>query len=320
MDKLKELLDQFNFPPELIFNMDETMLEVGENRTCVITKPSSPRPSVDKAAKAEHISLVLCVSACGGYARPLCIFPLKTLPELNERTNQFYYISGQPNGFITKEIFFGWMTTIIIPAINQTRQQLGIPNQKALLLVDPHSTRDHQPSLQACEQNNICVYSLLSHSSTISQPLDLTCNGEFKRVLTKYFRPLPNETKPDKRIRLLDCSVKALQIALAGIHVEAGFARAGIWPYSRDAPLKSSLVRDPINTPIPPRLGKRKRGPKIAGRILAQGKDITPALPAPTPAPVLRLGNCPVYPAVLDAPSQEESNNVSGDYIVQLVE
>lgn len=316
MDKLKEILDTHQFPPELIFNMDETMLEVGGKRVKVITRKDAARPYTEKPPKAEHISLVLTVSAAGAYMRPLCIFPLKTLPPLDPQTQAFYYISGQENGFITKEIFFGWMVTIFIPGVHQIRANLGDPGRKALLLVDGHSTCDFEPALAECEANNIMVFTFLGHSSTISQPLDLEPNNEFKRALNNHFRPKHGESKTDMRVRLLNISVKCLQIALCGLYIQTSFAKAGIWPYSREAPLKSSLVHDPNDLPAPQPQKKRRRGPRISGRILVGGQDITPSLPAPyqyLPPP-------PTYPTLPYAADQEQSEMPTHDYLIRFVD
>jgi len=299
MDQLKGIYDQHNIPPELIFNMDETMLDARGKRVKVITRKKSPRPFTAVNSKGEHITLVLAVSATGGFVRPLLIFPLKTLPPLDPRSEEFYYISGEEHGFIDNEIFYGWVRAVFIPHVNYIRAVLHKPGAKVLLLIDPHSTRAYQPALKDFEDNNIMVVSFLAHSSTISQPLDLTVNNELKRNLATYFLPKQGETKEEKRIRLINTSIPCLQAAVTGIHITAGFARAGIWPYSHDAPLNSSLVRDPFDYPQTPRPQHHRRGPRIAGRILSHGRDITPPLPPPPqplalpPTPITPLPNPP---------------------------
>lgn len=291
MDDLKALYDRYHFPPQLIWNMDETMMEVGSGKCKVITTRSAPRPHNEVPSKSEHITLVLAISAAGDFARPLCIFPLKTLPPLDPRTQAFYFISGQDNGFIDSQLYYNWVVVVFIPKVQETRATMGLPaNYPALLLVDPHSTRIYEPAVKQLEAAHIVVFCLLAHSSTISQPLDLCPHKEFKRGLQTFFKPHPHESKEEKRIRLLNASVLSLQIALAGAYIMNGFARAGIWPYSCEAPLKSGLVIDPFDNPNPEKPAKRRRGPRISGRILTNGIDVTPAFPAlPPPPPKIPL-------------------------------
>ena len=87
------------------------------------------------------------------------------------------------------------------------------------------------------------VVVLPAYSSTILQLLDLTVNGEFKRLLKLRFQPRPAEDKPSKRNRLMYHTVHCLQGAFLSMHITDGFAKAGIWPYFPDAPLNSSLIR-----------------------------------------------------------------------------
>lgn len=284
MEELEELMEKWKFPPELIFNMDETMMDASGYKVKVITRANSPRPFTENESKMEHITLGLCISASGGYLRPLCILPLKTLPPLEPNVVHFYSISGQENGFISKEIWHEWVRTVFIPHVNSVRQKLGMPDQKVLLLVDSHSTRKHEPTIKLFEENNILVFILPAHSSTILQPLDLTCNKELKRVLRLYFLPLLNEDRATKRNRLLHTSVLCLQSALTALQITTGFARAGIWPFSKEAPLNSNLVRNPLQelefqAPI-----KRKRGPSIAGKVLTNGVALPPAITSTTPS------------------------------------
>ena len=174
------------------------LLNASGRRVKVITKASAPHSFTEISAKSEHITLVLAISAAGGYMRPLCIFPLQTLPPLDPRAETFFCISGQQNGFISNDIFFNWVCAVFIPHIIQIRKNLNRPNAKALLFIDPHSTRAYPPAIEEFEKNNIMVKVLLAHSSTISQPLDLTVNHELKRTLSIYFQPKASEALPDK--------------------------------------------------------------------------------------------------------------------------
>lgn len=291
MIDLEKIMKEEHFPPQLLFNMDETMVDPSLPHLKVITSPYSPQPVVPVETKSEHISFVMCITASGQYIRPLCILPLKTLPPLQTEVQNFFYISGQNSGFISSKIYAEWITTLLIPYINQTRMTLNCPNQKALLIVDRHVTRQYLPAIEVLKGANVKVVELSPHSSHILQPLDLSClscHNEFKQKLRHLFEPMEKEDLSNKRNRLLHCSVYALQCALTGWIIKIGFARTGIFPFYLKAPLQSSSVKNFIQEEIQPVPKRRKRGIGIIERIIANGQDITieppPLLPSLPPS------------------------------------
>lgn len=292
LGEVKEIMDTHHFPPQLIFNMDETMLDSSGHKVAVLVRSSSPQPFTENEAKLEHITLILCISAAGMYIRPCAIFPLQHEPYLFDNVKSFFYISGQKNGFIINDIWHEWVQNAFIPEVENLRKQMNCPNQKALLLVDSHSTRQYKPTIDLFEQHNIFVKILPAHSSTILQPLDLTVNGELKRLLKLRFEPKKGESAPTKRNRLMFTTVECLQGAFLAMHITDGFARAGIYPFNINAPLKSNLVKfttDTIDFSPPP---KRQRGVKIAGKVLTTGTPggslFLTIPPPPPPQPKIR--------------------------------
>lgn len=147
MDQLGDLLTTHNICPELLYNMDETMLQVGSGKAKVITNKDAPHPQIPVPSTSEHISLVLYVTASGAVVCPLIILPLHTLPHLDPNTEQFFYISRQNNRWITKELFLGWVIAAFIPHVENVRHSLQDPDAWALLLVDGHNSRDFAPSI-----------------------------------------------------------------------------------------------------------------------------------------------------------------------------
>lgn len=283
MDKLGDLLQKYNFPPELIFNFDETMIDATGHKTKVLVRSHDPKPFTENDRKLQHISLGLCISASGGFICPLLILPLKYLPNLTPQVENFFSFAGQQNGFTDNKIWHNWIEKDLIPHINKVRTQIGKPDQKALLIVDSHSTRKHQPTITLFEEHNVMVIILPAHSSTIIQPLDLSVNGEFKRLLKLRFKTRDNEDGPTKRSRLLFVSVECLQGALLGMYIKDGFARAGIYPFSKKAPLNSSLVKHQIDQIDFSATPKKKPRVSIAGKVLTFGEKPTQAITNPTP-------------------------------------
>jgi DDE superfamily endonuclease len=109
--------------------------------------------------------------------------------------------------------------------VNNLRRVMNQSNTPVLFLVNSHSTCKHKPTKKLFEDNNIIILVLPAHSSTILQPLDLTCNGELKRLLRANFVVVEGEDSLTKRNRLLYTSVYYFQLALRGLHIMNGFSR-----------------------------------------------------------------------------------------------
>lgn len=297
MQRLEDLIKKNNIPPFLIFNFDETMLDPSKRRVKVISHAKRPRPFIETAQKGEHITFGLCITASGEYLKPLCILPLVNLPPLSSDVENFYSFSGQPNGFINKEIFHLWIREQFIPNVNKIRQQHNCPSQSALLLIDSHNSRDDAETIQLCTDNNILAFTFPAHSSHLLQPLDLGVNKSLKDQLRESFEPILHESTSDRRNRLLQTSIDCLIGALIPTTIKRGFRRAGIFPFCFDAPFKTSLVKLAPSTPSSSNATAKNVRRRIANSLLNANNtyhrnplpaapptpEITPPTPPPTP-------------------------------------
>ena len=210
MDKLEDLMQEYDFPPQLIFNFDETMLDPGHPHVKVISHAKYPHFFVETAAKKEHISFGFTTSASGQFLQLMYILPLIYLSLLSQEVINFFAISEQETSFITKKLFLKHVKNVLILAVKRIWQSLDNPKQWTLYLVDSHSSRDFVEAIKKCEDNYILVLYYPVHTSTILQLLDLTINKTLKYALQDNFEPLSNESKLDKHSRLLFISVFCL--------------------------------------------------------------------------------------------------------------
>jgi hypothetical protein len=89
MDQLKTMIDKYNFPPKLIFNFNETMLDTSGYKVKVLESAQDPRLFTENETKLKHMTLGLCISVLGFFIHPLIILPLKNLPPLHSKVVQF---------------------------------------------------------------------------------------------------------------------------------------------------------------------------------------------------------------------------------------
>jgi len=124
------------------------------------------------------------------------------------------------SGWMTKAMFGKWTTAIFIPFVQSRRTA---PDQRALLVLDGHSSRMSYPTALLLKEAAIDVAVLPAHSSRITQPFDLAVFSPFKEHLRQACSRFENYFQT-----VLDIH-DALQKALTFRNIRAGFRRAGIW-------------------------------------------------------------------------------------------
>lgn len=282
------LIGQYHYNPSLIFNMDETMLHPGKNYLKVIVRGTGQKLTQKIQAKGEHITFVVRVTATGITFKLIIILPLKTMPDISEKMKKQYSFVGQQSGWIDADIYQMWVRSTLILYVEDVHAKSGNPDLRALLIIDGHNSRESRVTTQLLVDNKIDCICLLAHSSTVLQPLNLTVNEEFKKLLGKHWVPITSEPKNEKHEHLLYIAELALNEACIIFNIVTGFAKAGLWPYNPQTPLQSALVRDPATQYIPERKIKKKQGVDISGKVLTDGKVIEPIrLPEVLPQPQL---------------------------------
>ncbi|XP_056648647.1 uncharacterized protein LOC130453078 [Diorhabda sublineata] len=145
---LSSTLEQYNFPPENIFNMDESGLTTVQKK-CQKIYASKGRKQVGALSSAErgqHVTVVCSMNVMGTYIPPALIYP-------RQRMND-ELMNGAPVGSI---------------AFVQEK--------------DGHSSHKSLESLQFAKENGVIVFCFPAHCSYHVQPLDVG----FFRPLHTYF-------------------------------------------------------------------------------------------------------------------------------------
>ena len=159
-----------------IWNCDESGFPLAPKGGKVLAPRGTKTVYRTCSAKKEQITTLVAVSASGGIIPPFHIFP-------GERFNynpleggvDGAYFGKSPNGWITTELFYGWMANHFAP-------NLG-PGRPVVLLFDKHSTHIDLEISKFCKEKGILLYCLPAHSSHITQPLDV---GFFKPLKVNW--------------------------------------------------------------------------------------------------------------------------------------
>jgi len=262
-------------PPALIGAIDETMIAYAEKKVKVFTRKDTKAVKRLQKTGLPHMTLVPAVFADGAACKPLLILPLQTLPRSLESMLEFFYIAGSDKGWMTKEVWTGYMD-YVIGFINERRQKFRMAeNSQSWLIVDGHSSRGSVEALKKLKAAHVEMSTIPSDSGAVLDPLDCGINGALKQKLASAITANRRELKKiedvdGQRFALVKLLLTPLQETLIQQRIRACFMRTGISPWDLTPVLSNPLV----SNLAPPRNPDAGRGLNISGRTISDVKFI----------------------------------------------
>ena len=174
-------------PSALIYNLDEEGHEPFEDRRemkVVIPKDYERQVHFPVPRTGNRTTFLACICGDGHFLPPCVVTKRKTVEtELLARglTPAHLYLAESPNGFITTEIFNNWLDNVFAPAVTKTRKDIQFFGV-GILLLDGFSAHISKHFFEKMYALNIQVFFLPSHSSHLTQPLDLGIFGPHKNT------------------------------------------------------------------------------------------------------------------------------------------
>ncbi|CAC5411815.1 unnamed protein product [Mytilus coruscus] len=190
----------------------------------------------------EHITLLACASAAGGFMPNMLIFT-KSLPcgrYASEMPKDWLYATAE-NGYITRDLFENWFEKVFIPSIGLRR-----PN---LLIIDNHSSHLSIPVIDMAIEHGIEILGLPPHTSHFLQPLDQI----FHPLRSGYSELALNIglVKADMVIKKNKFAIvlqQAQDKAWSPHVIKQGFRKTGLYPLNSTAIDKSFIRPNPTTT------------------------------------------------------------------------
>jgi len=238
------ILDRNRYQPENIFNMDETGYGIGttqSTRCLVIRDREEGTGKGKKATKAtsgrqEWVTTIECVSAAGHALPPLVRF--KATGSFNTRWLpdgvlgvQGWRWTTSNTGWSNEVLAYEWLEHVFEPCTT-----IG-DITRLLLIVDGHGSHVKAKFIAFCITHAIDLTVLPSHTSHITQPLDVGIFGPLKGAMARYTDVVA--TYDGGRIPK---DVWASQIAAARIlamtehNIQVGWKAAGLYPFNPFSP------------------------------------------------------------------------------------
>lgn len=103
---------------------------------------------------------------------------------------------------------------VIVPHVEKMRQQLGLLDQKALLIWDAFTGQNTPAVLEKLDELNILTALVPKNLTHLLQPLDITTNGVFKKMEKKAFSEYLTKVIMDHLLENPDDDVATIDVDL----------------------------------------------------------------------------------------------------------
>ena len=195
----------------------------------------------------KMVSAMACMSASGGFLKPLLVFNGKRPPmwqehpELNPAT---FDIGFSPTGRMEENVFFYWMQLFV----HQVRE---MPLQKPILLLLYYNTADVTiATLEMAKDAGVVLHMLPPRSSHILQPMDHACFKPLKEAFREsvdYYAP---RYGPSINVKLFPLVfLRAWHRSTKRDDVIAAFHSAGLLPLDENAVINKKMLQQSMPVP-----------------------------------------------------------------------
>ncbi|XP_069703714.1 uncharacterized protein [Periplaneta americana] len=230
---LKETLETCDLvnKPHLIYNAHETSCQMNNKPTRKLFAEKGTRTVYLQTCveSGEVVTILACTNATGNFIPPMAIFKGKKFHK--------EFADGFPNGSLVTMSESGWINDEKFLCWLHHFQTHRVPGT-CMLLVDGHASHKSLSALQFCEEHDIHMVCLPSHTAHRLHPLD----RPFFKHLKSYYDDECNKflcnTEEERKISKLSFGrifKEAWLKSTTPANAEAGFRSTGVYPLNGNA-------------------------------------------------------------------------------------
>lgn len=294
-ENLHEVMTKFSFPPQNIYNVDESGLTTVQKPDRIIAEKGSKQVSQVTSGERGALVTICCgVNALGNSIPPFLIFPRVNFKD--------HMIIGAPPGTVGVANPSGWMTgeNFCKYLLHFAKHSNSSTSNPVLVIFDNHESHITIEGISLAKEKGIVLVTLPPHCSHKLQPLDRTVFGPLK----KYYNTSCDNwmlKNPGKPLSIYDISGlvgQAYPLSFTPTNIKSGFSVAGIWPFNRhvfsddeflssyvtdrEAPKEDSLSRPHIEQPALDNVTPCNSGSHLDGDTVTLETNLTPQQMSPT--------------------------------------
>ncbi len=225
---LRDARSRLDYPPQNIYNVDETALTTVQRPVKVIAgKGSKQVGRMTSAERGQLVTACCCISAIGNSIPPFFIFP-RVHFKSNMITGGPCGCAGtaHPSGWMTSESFLRWMNHFV-------KFSQCSPTNPALLLLDNHESHISYDCLEFAKQNGITMVSFPPHTTHKLQPLDVAVYGPLKRYYNAACDDwMVSNPRPMTILDTVQVASPAFVKAFTPANIISGFQKTGVEPFN----------------------------------------------------------------------------------------
>jgi hypothetical protein len=230
----EQALRSYAFTPENIYNLDETgITTVVQAPNIVARKGTKQVGQIVSAERGQLITMCGIVNASGNSIPPVFVFPRARFHDT--------MLSGAPVGSLglVNSPTSGWMTGPLFLKVLEHIQKFTrcSKENKILILMDNHESHCTLDAIVYARDHGMVLVTFPPHCTHRLQPLDVSVMGPFKTKLSvaqnDWLLNHPGKTITNHDLPALANTAYVNTFTMKNII--AGFAKPGIWPFSRNA-------------------------------------------------------------------------------------
>lgn len=226
-DLYKKAISRHQFPPDRIFNLDETGVTTVQNVGKVLgPKGKKQVGAITSAERGSLVTMCNTVSASGQALPPVFIFPRVNFKD--------YMTRGAPVGSLGLAAKSGWMNTELFPeALTHFMKYMNVTREnQALLIMDNHSSHISLEVQTLAKANGLTILTFPPHCSHRMQPLDVSVYGPFKRFYNHAVSNWMNshQGRVVSIYEVAELAGTAFKRAMSIENITSGFNATGIYP------------------------------------------------------------------------------------------
>jgi hypothetical protein len=217
-----------------VFNLDAICVSEWEDRSeRRVIVPSTMRGQTiyhPAHRNLKHISVAACISAAGEHMTLFLVCSQgnaameRKLTIKGFRMGVDLILKSRHKPYMNSQLFAEYLSTVLLPYIDERRPDEEFADQEAVLLMDNCSILIRAETLQTLADHRVKVITFPLHTIHIFQCLDLSLLGNFKKK-KNYKLPLASD---EHIARFIKCIFHLTKQTLTEDNVRSAFRQLGL--------------------------------------------------------------------------------------------